>query len=214
MQNIEYRVFCQTHTEGQGIKVKGNSSVDPSEIKIRNELHLGMDGGLLPSTGSFGGSKHNQLRKRGQKMGNQLCKPRSMTVLAASLLLLILQTASAGVVVIGNSGLGVDSISKSEAADIFLGKMKKLPDGTQLTVIEHKDGDGAKEEFYDKVVGKTTSQLKAYWAKLVFTGEGVPPKEYGGDKAVLDHVSGTPGAIGYVSDGSMDKSVKVLFEAK
>jgi ABC-type phosphate transport system substrate-binding protein len=137
-----------------------------------------------------------------------------MVAIAASLLFFVLQTASAGVVVIGNSGLGVDSISKSEAADIFLGKMKKLADGTQITVIEHKDGDPVKDEFYDKVVGKTTSQLKAYWAKLVFTGEGVPPKEYGGDKAILDHVSATPGAIGYVSDGSVDKSVKVLFEGK
>ena len=46
------------------------------------------------------------------------------------------------------------------------------------------------------------------------TGEGVPPKEYAGDKAVKDRVAITPGAIGYVSDGSVDKSVKVLFETK
>jgi ABC-type phosphate transport system substrate-binding protein len=31
---------------------------------------------------------------------------------------------------------------------------------------------------------------------------------------VLDRVAGTPGAIGYVSDGSVNKSVKVLFEGK
>jgi ABC-type phosphate transport system substrate-binding protein len=92
--------------------------------------------------------------------------------------------------------------------------MTKLPDGTAITVIEHQDGDSVKEEFYSKVVGKSASQLKAYWAKLVFTGEGVPPKEYSGDKAVMGRVSSTPGAIGYVSDGSVDKSVKVLFEAK
>jgi ABC-type phosphate transport system substrate-binding protein len=146
-------------------------------------------------------------------MGNLLNKPKCMIALAASLLFLVMQTASAGVAVIGNPDLGVDSISAAQAADIFLGKTTKLA-GTQLTVIEHKDGDSVKEEFYNKVVGKTPSQLKAYWAKLVFTGEGVPPKEYGGDQAVMQHVSGTPGAIGYVSDKSVDKSVKVLFEGK
>ena len=147
-------------------------------------------------------------------MGNLWNKPRWMIALAASLLFLVVHTASAGVVVIGNKGLSVDSIAAAQVVDIFLGKMTKLPDGTPLTVIEHKDGDTVKEEFYDKVVGKTPSQLKAYWAKLVFTGEGVPPKEYGGDQAVMRHVSGTPGAIGYVSDTSVDKSVKVLFEGK
>jgi len=147
-------------------------------------------------------------------MGNLLCKPKSMAAIVASLLFFVLQTASAGVVVIGNSGLSIDSITAAQAADIFLGKMPKLPDGTQLTVIEHKDGDPVKDEFYDKIVGKTASQLKAYWAKLVFTGEGVPPKEFAGDQAVIQHVSGTPGAIGYVSDKSVDKSVKVLFEGK
>jgi len=147
-------------------------------------------------------------------MGNLLCKPRYTAVLAASLLYFLVQTASAGVAVIGNPDLGVNSITAEQAANIFLGKMKRLPDGSPVTVIEHKDGDSVKEEFYDKIVGKTPSQLKAYWAKLVFTGEGVPPKEYGGDKAVLEHVSKTPGAIGYVSDGSVDKSVKVLLGGK
>ena len=92
--------------------------------------------------------------------------------------------------------------------------MTSLPDGTKVTVIEHKDGDAVKEEFYDKVVGKTPSQLKAYWAKLIFTGEGFPAKAYSGDKAVKDHVKVTNGAIGYISAESVDKSVKVLFESK
>jgi len=147
-------------------------------------------------------------------MGNLLHKPKCIAAIMASLLFFVLHTASAGVAVIGNSGIGVNSITAAEAANIFLGKTTKLPDGTPVTVIDHKDGEAVKDEFYDKVVGKNASQLKAYWAKLVFTGEGVPPKEYAGDKAVLDRVSRTPGAVGYVSDSSVNSSVKVLFESK
>lgn len=147
-------------------------------------------------------------------MGNLLKKQKCIVAFAASLLFLLFQTATAGVAVIGNPELSIRSITSSQAADIFLGKMTKLPDGTPLTVIEHKDGDAVKEEFYNNVVGKSFSQLKAYWAKLVFTGEGVPPKEYAGDKAVMQRVANTPGAIGYVSDESVDRSVRVLFERK
>lgn len=146
-------------------------------------------------------------------MGNLFFKPRYIAALAASLLFFSLHAASAGVAVIGNSDLSVDSIAAAEVADIFLGKTTKLA-GTPLTVIEHKDGDNVKEEFYNRVVGKSPSQLKAYWAKLVFTGEGVPPKEYAGDRAVMERVSATPGGIGYVSDTSVNSSVKVLFESK
>ena len=195
-----------------------NTKRNYSAVSIKSSkssaFQLEMLGDFPSSTGNFGGSKNNQQRKRGQEMGNLLCKPKYFAALAASLLFFGLQAASAGVAVIGNPDLAMTSITAAQAADIFLGKMTKLPDGTQITVIEHKDGDAVKDEFYDKVVGKSPSQLKAYWAKLVFTGEGVPPKEYSGDKAVLERVARTPGAIGYVSDGSVNKSVKVLFEGK
>ena len=177
-------------------------------------FHIGTYGGLLPSIGEFGGCKNNQQRKRGQEMGNRLHKPKSIAAIVASLLFFILQAASAGVAVIGNSSIGVSSLTAGQVADIFLGKTTKFPDGTPVTVFDHRDGDAVKDEFYEKVVGKNASQLKAYWAKLVFTGEGVPPKEYSGDKAVLDRVSGTPGGVGYVSDTSVNSSVKVLFESK
>lgn len=132
-------------------------------------------------------------------------------VLAAALSLSMMSTC-AGVVVIGNSGLSVNSITAAQATAIFLGKMTALQDGTQLTAIDHQDGEDIKDEFYQKVAGKSSAQLKAYWAKIVFTGEGFPPKGYAGDKAVQKHVAATPGAIGYISAESVDKSVKVLLE--
>jgi ABC-type phosphate transport system substrate-binding protein len=152
--------------------------------------------------------------KRGQEMGKKLCQRKGIAALVATLLFFALHAASAGVVVVANPGLSVSSVTAAQVSDIFLGKMTKLADGTQLTVIEHQDGDPIKAEFYDKVVGKNPSQLKAYWAKIVFTGEGVPPKEYNGDMAVKAFVAQTPGAIGYLSDTAVDSSVKVIFEAK
>lgn len=128
--------------------------------------------------------------------------------------LCVLHTATAAAVVIGNPGISIDSLSSAQVSQVFLGKMGTLPDGTKVVIIDHQDGESIKDQFYEKVVGKSPSQLKAYWAKIIFTGEGVPPKAYPGDKAVKDQVSATPGAIGYVDSGSVDKTVKVLFEQK
>lgn len=147
-------------------------------------------------------------------MQKTLIKWKWRIALIASILLLTLQGAQAGVVVIGNPNISANALDTAQISDIFLGKTTSLQDGTKVTVIDHQDGEAVKAEFYEKVVGKNVNQLKAYWAKLIFTGEGVPPKAYSGDKSVRDQVAATPGAIGYVDAGSVDKSVKVLFEQK
>lgn len=115
-------------------------------------------------------------------------------------------------VVIGNPSLPVSQLNVQQVSDLFLGKTKKLPDGTAVTVVDHQDGEPVKEEFYKNVIGKSPNQLKAYWAKIVFTGEGAPPKALAGDQAVKQHVATTPGAIGYVDDKVVDGSVKVLLK--
>ena len=148
------------------------------------------------------------------EMGNIPTKVKWIFGTAALLSFFMMGSVSAAVVVIGNPGIGVDSLTSAQVSKIFLGKMTSLPDGTKITVIEHQDGESIKDEFYEKVVGKSASQLKAYWAKIIFTGEGVPPKAYSGDKTVKEHVSATPGAIGYVNAEAVDKSVKILFEKK
>jgi ABC-type phosphate transport system substrate-binding protein len=147
-------------------------------------------------------------------MGNLAARAKWKFGLIALPLFLMVQGAMAAVVVIGNSNISVDALTSAQVSEIFLGKTTSLADGTKITVIEHQDGESIKDEFYEKVVGKSASQLKAYWAKIIFTGEGMPPKAYSGDKSVRDHVSMTPGAVGYVSAESVDKSVKVLFEGK
>ena len=59
-------------------------------------------------------------------------------------------------------------------------------------------------------MGKSGSQYKAFWSKLVFTGKGKPPKEMSGDAAVIAAVSANPDAIGYVSASAVTDAVKVI----
>ncbi|MFD2230176.1 phosphate ABC transporter substrate-binding protein [Alkalimarinus sediminis] len=103
-----------------------------------------------------------------------------------------------------------DSASKKDISRIFLGKSKSLPGGQKVTPVSLAEGNSARDEFNDKVLSKSNSQLKSYWSKLVFTGKGQPPKELGSDADVVAAVSAEPGVIGYVSSASVTDGVKVL----
>lgn len=63
-----------------------------------------------------------------------------------------------------------------------------------------------------RVVGRSGAQLTSHWARLVFTGRAKAPEDLADDAAVKAKVASTPGAIGYISDGAVDGTVKVVFD--
>lgn len=101
-------------------------------------------------------------------------------------------------------------IDANEISRIFLGKSKSFPGGGSAIPIDQADGSDVRADFSDAVLDKSVSQLKAYWAKLVFTGKGSPPKEIGGDSEVIDVVSSNPNLIGYVRNAPGDGAVRVV----
>lgn len=109
---------------------------------------------------------------------------------------------------------GADSpaitLSKDQISDIFLGKITSLPNGNSVTPVDQPESNPLRDEFYLKVANKSAAQAKALWAKLYFTGRGEPPREARGDDDIKKIVNSTRGAIGYIDQSAVDKSVKVL----
>ncbi len=115
---------------------------------------------------------------------------------------------ASGVVLIANSGVGEDSLSQKDVQAIFLNKKKSLANGkvkiaVQKNAVVH-------EAFLKTYVKKSPSQFKSYYKKLIFTGKGKAPKSVADDNAMLAFVASTPGALGYVSEGSALDQVKVI----
>ncbi|PHI38690.1 phosphate ABC transporter substrate-binding protein [Pseudoalteromonas sp. GCY] len=102
------------------------------------------------------------------------------------------------------------TLDENEIKQIFIGKSKSFSDGSKALPITQADGSAVTDEFNEKVLNKSSSQLKAYWSKLVFTGKGTPPKEAADDAEVLKLVASNPNLIGFVSSGAADSSVKVV----
>jgi ABC-type phosphate transport system substrate-binding protein len=125
----------------------------------------------------------------------------------AGAMILAVTAAEADVVVVVSASSPVGQLSKDQVADIFLGNSANIPGGGKAEPV---DNDGAREEFYTKVAGKSGAQVKALWAKLSFSGKGTPPKSVGSDDDVKKAVAGNPNAIGYIEKSKVDSSVKTV----
>jgi ABC-type phosphate transport system substrate-binding protein len=123
---------------------------------------------------------------------------------------MISTSAHADVVVIVSAKSHVTSIKAEQAARIFLGKTSTFPDNGDAVPIDQADGSLVREEFYSKVVHKTSTQLAAYWAKIIFTGDGRPPEMLDGNAAVRKAVADNPNAIGYIDKSAVNRSVRVI----
>lgn len=130
--------------------------------------------------------------------------------LATAALLAASTLAHAQVAVIVNPKSSMASMTADQVAAIFLGKTTTLPSGATAAPADQSESSAIREQFYTKVTGKQSAQVKAAWSRLVFSGKGTPPKELGSSAEVKKFVAANPDAIGYIEKSAADASVKVV----
>lgn len=117
-------------------------------------------------------------------------------------------SAHAEFVVIVNPKNPAASMSADQVSQVFLGRSTSFPGGGVATPVDQKEGSALRDEFYTKVADKNPGQVKAFWAKQMFSGKGQPPKEVGSSADVKKAVAADPNAIGYIEKGALDGTVK------
>ncbi|MEO8159370.1 MAG: hypothetical protein ABI648_16345 [Betaproteobacteria bacterium] len=131
------------------------------------------------------------------------------SVLIAGLLVLGPAHAAGDLVVITNAGNGVEKLTRDEVVNIFMGRYKKLPSGMAALPV---DESGEKAAFYRALLGKELPEIQSYWARLVFSGQGSPPRQMDNADEVLETIINNKGAIGYVDKKKVSSRVKVLLD--
>ncbi len=107
------------------------------------------------------------------------------------------------------------SLTLEEIRSIFLGRKFEFPkSGIQSKPVDQNERVPVRDEFYKKLAQKDETEMKAYWANLIFTGSASPPKELGDDNDVKNFVKNNLGSIGYVDSKVVDLSVKVVYTFK
>lgn len=124
------------------------------------------------------------------------------SALLAALLLAATAASAADLVVVGNPAGA--PLTKDQVADLFLGK------NLTMTPVDQPEGSAVYAEFYRKATGRDVAQIKATWARLVFSGKAQAPKQVADSAAVKRAVAADPKAVGYIEKSAVDGSVKVL----
>lgn len=142
--------------------------------------------------------------------GSMLKKIRNVALILMVAPLVYGAQVSAEVAVIVNANDSNSVVSVKDVKSLFLGKSTSTSSGAEYEVRDLPQNSAVKEEFYQKAIKKDLRQLKAYWAKRIFTGKGKPPVIASNEDAAKKWVSEATGRMGYISTDAVDSSVKVL----
>ena len=113
------------------------------------------------------------------------------------------------VVLVANKSVQITEIKDADLRAIFTGEKTRFADGSHAVPVTLKGGP-VHEVFLRNHVGDNPEEFRARWRKAVFTGQGAMPRAFDSESALIEYVSTTPGALGYVSRVSPQNDVKSI----
>ena len=129
---------------------------------------------------------------------------RAMKTVVMACALAAAGAAQAEMVVVVNAKHPAASMTPEQVANVYLGK------DASFAPVDLPESSPMRGEFYQKVAGKDAAQVKAIWARLIFTGKTQPPKEVGSSADAVKQVAGNDKGIAYVEKSAVDGSVKAV----
>jgi|KBSSwiStaDraftv2_1062776.scaffolds.fasta_scaffold00725_3 hypothetical protein len=97
-----------------------------------------------------------------------------------------------------------EPVTKEQVANIYLGR------SFDYKPLDLPEGTGLHDTFYKRATDRDYSQVKALWARLMFTGHAQPPKVLADAAAVKKAIAADPKSVGYIDSDDLDPSVKVV----
>ncbi|MCK0155156.1 hypothetical protein MWU49_15685 [Alcanivorax sp. S6407] len=133
----------------------------------------------------------------------------SMLKWMAALIFALPMQVFAEVVVVVSMDSPVTGLSESQLRQLYLEGSGRV-DGISVRALDLPEGAKVREDFYQKAVGKTPAQMKGYWARMIFTGRGAPPRMVSGNRAMQVMLDNNPEMVGYLPANQVGDKLKVL----
>ncbi len=123
---------------------------------------------------------------------------------------LIADVCAAELVVVVTDKSLVSEIDIKTARKIFLGKTVALPNGPIAVPIYFNRSSPAYAEFTEYLLQKSPGQLRAYWAKRVFSGRGRRPAIVSSVEELNQSLSANLSAFGFLDRKDVDDSLRIV----
>ena len=136
-------------------------------------------------------------------------KATYLRCLALAAFALLVTSAFAAPVLIGNKNVAGEKLDATTVKSVFLGKKVAWDGAGRVTLAVLKTGPVA-DAFLQGAVDMNASAFNNHWRRLAMTGGGTAPKSFEKEEDLRKFVSETPGAIGFVDSASADASVATL----
>ncbi|GHG04810.1 hypothetical protein [Thalassotalea marina] len=114
-------------------------------------------------------------------------------------------------VVVMSKGTPIQTLSKSEVIDIFMGKYTAFPNGELAIAVELSGEPEIRQLFYKKLINRSLASVNAYWARLKFSGRKRSVVDQDSVGEVIAYLEKNPLAIGYIPISSLNDSLKVVY---
>lgn len=111
------------------------------------------------------------------------------------------------VVVIGHAN--VRKIDQATLQRIFTGKTIEV-DGVRVQPVNAAPGTTVRQRFLGQYLQTDEDQYVGYWTVRRYVGKGTPPPEVRQAGEMIDTVTRTPGAIGYIDESELQPGLNVL----
>ena len=136
------------------------------------------------------------------------------TAIRNALLALILvpgaRPVSGGVVVIGHPSLP-NKLDGPTVQKIFTGKVIEVG-GVGVTAVNANLGSAVRNQFLQEFLHQDEDKYTAYWTVRRYIGKGVPPREMKTSADIINFVTSTPGAVGYIDESDVKPGLNVLLQ--
>lgn len=127
------------------------------------------------------------------------------------LLILSLPPAyAASIAVVVHKDNAIDSLTRKQVADIYMGRGTELRKHPDLLVLDYQGDPKLRERFYWVLTGKSLAQINAYWARLSFSGQANAPHRLVDQAAVLQSIKRNADTLGFVDAANINDDVEVV----
>ena len=115
--------------------------------------------------------------------------------------------ASSEVLVIGHPG--VPKVDAATLQRLYTGRAIQI--GEQpVTVVNAPPGAPSRDRFLASFVQMDEERYRAYWTVRRHVGKGVPPRELGSAAEIIEFVTRTPGAVGYIDAAAQRPGLNII----